>query len=866
MTLVGPDGTVYSSDSPGVTSSTTPTSESLDVSNPAPGSWSVKLFGDDVKDGGEPTSVTAYADVPAPSELNVQISSSAALDDPHTYTVIAAGPQGADYRWTFSDGQTADGPSVTHTFSADGDLRATVEASDSSGVEGWSSADLGWVGPPGNTTAPTVTGTPVEGQTLSVVHGSWQGSPSQVSDQWQRCDNTGAGCVDIDGATSQSYVLTAADVGQTVRVEESATNGAGSSPPTSSQPTAEILPKRPSVVTAPSVSGTAAVGQTLSERHGTWSNDPTSYRYQWEDCDSSGANCTPIFGAIDQAYTLIGYDAGHTIRVQETATNGGGDSSPATSDATSVVVPLPPSNLAPPSITGDARDGRILVEAHGSWTNSPTSYSYQWERCDSNGTNCQPISGANSDSYVLSSDDVGSMLVVQETASNAGGAGRPATSSASAVVQAAGIPVASAPPTVSGTAHQDQTLSESHGTWSNTPSLYAYQWQDCDVAGANCLAIAGATQQTYTLTAADVGHTIIVQEIASTVSGSGLPASSSPSAVVMPLPPSSTAPPSVSGATTAGQTLTESHGSWSNNPTSYSYQWEDCDNAGGSCTAIAGATGHSYTLTSGDVGHTIRVREAASNAGGDSNPASSTATGVVQPAAAPPTRPSNNSPPAVVGETTVGQTLSVSTGTWSGTPPISYAYQWQRCTPGCADVPGATDSTLKLASSDLGARVRVVVSASNTAGTATVSSSSVGPVSTAGPAPGKIKAALTAALRAPSHGATVTSILKHGGYTVSFIAPSAGRLLIAWYFLPPGAHLPLVGHRASSKNKAKPMLVASVSMTYRQARKAQARITLTGEGRQLLRHAPHVKLVAASSFTPTGGPTTTIQTTINVRR
>jgi hypothetical protein len=519
---------------------------------------------------------------------------------------------------------------------------------------------------------------------------------------------------------------------------------------------------------------------------------------------------------------------------------------------------------------GVAQQGQTLTEAHATWSNSPTAYSYQWERCDAGGASCQDVSGATHATYVLSADDVGSTLVVQEIASNPGGTGSPAASAPTAVVQEAptwpAVPVAASPPSVSGSARQGQTLSESHGAWSNAPNFYAYQWQDCDAGGANCIAIAGATGQTYTLTAADVGQTISVQEVASNAGGSGLPASSLPSALVLPVPPSNAAPPSVSGATTEGQTLTESHGSWSNNPTSYSYQWEDCDSAGGSCTAIAGATGHSYTLTSGDVGHTIRVREAASNAGGDGSPASSPATGVVQRAAAPPTKPSNNSPPAVVGETSVGQTLSASTGTWSGTPPISYAYQWQRCTPTCADVPGATESTLRLTSSDLDARVRVVVSASNGAGTATASSSSVGPVSTAAPAPGKVKAALTAALRAPSRGATRTSLLKHGGYAVSFTAPSAGRLLIAWYFLPPGARLPLVGHRASSKNKAKPLLVASVSMTYRQARKAQARITLTGEGRQLLRHATHLKLVAASSFTPTGGLTTTIQTTINVRR
>jgi hypothetical protein len=93
--------------------------------------------------------------------------------------------------------------------------------------------------------------------------------------------------------------------------------------------------------------------------------------------------------------------------------------------------------------------------------------------------------------------------------------------------------------------------------------------------------------------------------------------------------------------------------------------------------------------------------------------------------------------------------IGASTGTWSGTPPTSYAYQWQRCAPGCADISGATGSTLKLARSDLGAKMRVVVTASNTAGTARASSDQVDPVSAVAPTTRQIKAALTDALRAP---------------------------------------------------------------------------------------------------------------------
>ena len=91
------------------------------------------------------------------------------------------------------------------------------------------------------------------------------------------------------------------------------------------------------------------------------------------------------------------------------------------------------------------------------------------------------------------------------------------------------------------------------------------------------------------------------------------------------------APPSISGIAQQKQTLTEAHGTWSESPTSYRYQWEACDRSGTSCSEIAGATGQTYHLTKSDVGHTIRVQETASDAAGTSNPASSAPTGLVVP-------------------------------------------------------------------------------------------------------------------------------------------------------------------------------------------------------------------------------------------
>lgn len=93
--------------------------------------------------------------------------------------------------------------------------------------------------------------------------------------------------------------------------------------------------------------------------------------------------------------------------------------------------------------------------------------------------------------------------------------------------------------------------------------------------------------------------------------------------------PESTSRPTVSGVAEQTQTLTQSAGTWSNSPSSRSIQWERCNTIGGACVAIAGASGHTYTLTAADVGSTIRVQETAANAAGTGAPAASTATPTV---------------------------------------------------------------------------------------------------------------------------------------------------------------------------------------------------------------------------------------------
>jgi hypothetical protein len=196
-----------------------------------------------------------------------------------------------------------------------------------------------------------------------------------------------------------------------------------------------------------------------------------------------------------------------------------------------------------------------------------------------------------------------------------------------------------------------------------------------------------------------------------------------------PTAPQNTVPPVISGQTVAGQILTTTDGSWTQNPTSITYQWEDCP-AGSTaitsaCTVIPGATASSYTLANGDVGKDVSVVVTAANAAGSAaadavpvgpitaasgmttttstttttptattttatttTPTTTTAT-TAGPASASPQPPASLTPPTVTGTPAPGDALTCTTGTWTHAP-TAYAYQWLRN--GTA-IQGATSSS-----------------------------------------------------------------------------------------------------------------------------------------------------------------------------
>jgi hypothetical protein len=128
-------------------------------------------------------------------------------------------------------------------------------------------------------------------------------------------------------------------------------------------------------------------------------------------------------------------DVGHALRVTVTAANADGKAS-ATSAATDPVNGANgPTNSVRPSVSGSAVVGHTLTVSNGSWSPTPSSFSRQWQQCNSDGTSCLNISGATGQSYGVRSDDLGHRLRALVTARTSAGQTTVASSTSDVVTE-----------------------------------------------------------------------------------------------------------------------------------------------------------------------------------------------------------------------------------------------------------------------------------------------------------------------------------------------------------------------------------------------------------------------------------------------
>ncbi|MCR6712934.1 MAG: hypothetical protein NVV57_09690 [Demequina sp.] len=431
----------------------------------------------------------------------------------------------------------------------------------------------------------------------------------------------------------------------------------------------------------PTVTGTPAVGQTLTAVTGTWEPYAESFTYQWK------RNGASIAGATAANYAVTLADAGTALTVEVTGSAAGYNAVSKPSD--SLAVPLLPFTTAPePTVTGTAAAGQVLTAVEGTWSPAAT-FTYQWKR---NGTN---IGGATGKTYTATQADATNNLTVTVTGS---ATGYQPTSKTSVAVPIVATPFTSAPaPGVTGTHEVGSTLTGNVGTWSPA-ATFTYAWL------RNGDPIPGATGTNYTLVEDDGG-----QYITFTVTGSaaGYATTTRLSGAIVPTGHSftATAAPTITGTFKVGKTLTASTEAWT--PVAdFSYEWlrdgEPID-----------AYGATYELAAADYGHQVSVRVAGILLGYEREQTTSTATTVaIGTFSATPT-------PTISGSAYLGATLTAKVGTWAPTP-SAFTYQWYRS--GKA-ISGATKSTYKLTSSDSGKKITVKVTGKSTGYTSVATTS-----------------------------------------------------------------------------------------------------------------------------------------------
>jgi len=277
-------------------------------------------------------------------------------------------------------------------------------------------------------------------------------------------------------------------------------------------------------------------------------------------------------------------------------------------------------------------------------------------------------------------------------------------------------PVNTITPVITGVAQRGETLTSTTGTWTGTGTIsFAYQWKRDNTN------ISGATSSTYVLVAADDNTSITCVVSATDSEGTGTATSNAISPILGV--PYNLVAPVASGTGQVGQTLSTTNGSWQGLATiTFSYQWRR------DASDISGATSSTYTLVADDYATDIDCVVTATNSLGSANQDSNDIANIAGSV------PVISGVPTISGTPKVGETLTATAASVTGTPTPTDSFQWQRSnngTTGWADISAATNTTYTLVTADENKYLRVVQTSTNAAGSDSANSASTAQVAPA---------------------------------------------------------------------------------------------------------------------------------------
>lgn len=264
-------------------------------------------------------------------------------------------------------------------------------------------------------------------------------------------------------------------------------------------------------------------------------------------------------------------------------------------------------------------------------------------------------------------------------------------------------------PSLTGTGVAGSVITCNKGVWTGVPTpTYEYDFK------ADGISVQFGLSNEYVTSGPDIDK-VITCEVTATNSQGSANATTSNSITVGTAPVNTVAPTvSPSGTQITGTVITASVGTWTGTPTiTYEYRWTR------NGSPISGAVNNTYTIQATDDGTTIRCEVRGTNAYGVSSfVASSNSVSAVNAIA-----PVNTVAPVISGTAVVGQTLSSTTGTWTGTPTPTYSYQWFR---GATPI-GTNSANYTLVQADAGntSNITCRVTATNSAGSANATSNTI---------------------------------------------------------------------------------------------------------------------------------------------
>ncbi|HST39477.1 MAG TPA: hypothetical protein VLK58_08200 [Conexibacter sp.] len=285
--------------------------------------------------------------------------------------------------------------------------------------------------PPFSIAAPSVEGSVRVGATVSADVGSWIGTGTLgFGFGWQRCTTQNSGCTTIRGAEGNEYVVGDDDFGMWLRVVVTATNGAplftfpsatsagvrataklGSLPGDSTTSAPLVTIDAPGDRSLPRVGDVARISVKTTMPNQTFNPNPTfAPSYQWLRCAADSSGCKAIVGATGAGYVLQTADAGMRVKARVTGANVFGAHTLESANASNLVIPDAAQALVAPALGGSATVGETLVGNVGGWKSPKTTWERQWQRCEADGSGCNPIIGGSGAAYTVAPLDVGKRL------------------------------------------------------------------------------------------------------------------------------------------------------------------------------------------------------------------------------------------------------------------------------------------------------------------------------------------------------------------------------------------------------------------------------------------------------------------------